>query len=219
MKKIILFTLFLLLALLPSNVFAEECTYTYKNTLVKKASNIIPSYTYIENNDTVTFDITLTNMNKDIYVVDQTTNKKYYFNGNQEITIQGYKPGTKVSFLIYTTDTACMGRSLATKYVNLPNYNKYYKDPLCVGKENYSVCYKWNEVNIDYEEFKKRVNSLYSEQTKNEETKEEIKTTIFDQIYNYLQQYYVFIIIGVSIIVIIIFIIKYRNYKKNDFGF
>ena len=216
MKKVIIFVLFTLIIMFPMNVDALSCSYEDKAVLRKKASNIMPSYTYTESNDSVLFSVTLTNLSQDLYIVDKTTNKRYNYNGSSELTIKGYEAGVKVQYEIYTTNSDCFTKYLTIKYVNLPNYNKYYKDPLCVGKESYSVCYKWNKVDITYDEFKERVKKIYNEQTKEEEINEEIKETLFDKIYNFLHDYYVFIIVG--LVLITFSIIFFRN-RKNNFGF
>lgn len=213
MKKLILIMMFSFLMLLPVNIKAL-CTYNDKAILRKKASNVIPSYTYKESEDGVSFSITLTNLSSDIYIIDKTTGIRYPYNNSSELTIDGYSAGSKIQYEIYAVDSNCIAKYLTIKYVNLPNYNKYYKDPLCVGKENYSVCYKWNKVDITYDEFKKRVNTLYNESIKEEPKEEEL--TIFDKIYNFLHDYYIFIFIGLTVIVFGIIMI--RN-KKNDFGF
>lgn len=215
MKKVLTFILFSLLILFPINAKAATCTYTDKANLRKKASNVMPSYIYTEDEDGVKFSVTLTNLSSDLYVIDKITGIRYNYNGSSELTIDGYDAGSKIQYEIYAIDSSCFAKYLTIKYVNLPNYNKYYKDPLCVGKESYSVCYKWNKVDITYDEFKKRVNTLYNESVKDEQ-KEEVKTTIFDKIYNFLHEYYIFIIIGLIAIVFSIMIIKN---KRNDFGF
>lgn len=227
MKKIVILTFLFTIMMLPSSAKAITCDYTYKAELRKRAANVMPSYTYEEKNDTVTFTITLTNISSDLYVTQTITDdskiyidpeekiKRYYPNKNNEIVLTGFKAGQKVKLDIYLNATDCIVYSLTTKYVNLPYYNKYYKDPLCEGKENYSVCYKWNKGNMTQEEFEKRVKELYNEQPKKEETKEE-EETLFDKIYDFLHEYYIFILGGIAVIMIAIMLLRR---KKDDFEF
>ena len=140
-KKIIMMTL---LALFPVSAKALKCDYAEQARLRKIASNVTTSYEYVENNDKVSFNIILTNITDEIYVqdyIDKNNPKSYYFNGTSEIKITGYEPGTNVRYVIYPTKGNCTTSYLTNKYVNLPYYNKYYKDPLCEGKT-----YKWSHL-------------------------------------------------------------------------
>lgn len=221
MKKIVFAILFFLVMMLPSCVKADSlCTYNYQSLMKKKASNVMPSYTYTENNDKVTFDITLTNMQPDLYlvvVVNSKTNqaKNYYYSGSTEMVLKGYNPGDKIKFQIRTNNSICDTSVLSTKYVNLPYYNKYYKDSLCEGKENYSVCYKWNQENMTQEEFEKRVKELYNEQPK-EEKETTNEPNVFDKIYSFLHDFYIYILVGIGLIMLLV---MYLKHKKNDVGF
>ena len=153
-KTIILMTLFILF---PVSCKALNCSYAEQAKLRKVASSVTTSYDYIEENDNVTFNVTLTNITDEIYIHDSIKNIDYRFNGSSELVIDGYEPGTNVRYLIYPTKDGCTTSYLASKYVNLPYYNKYYKDPLCEGK-SYSICSKWQKVTLSYDEFTKKIN-------------------------------------------------------------
>ena len=215
-KKIILLTL---LVLFPVSSKALDCSYAEQARLRNIASNVTTSYEYVENGDDVSFNVILTNITNEMYIQDyldrnNENNKNYYYNGTNEIKITGYTPGTNVRYLIYPTKGNCTSSYLANKYVNLPYYNKYYKDPLCDGK-TYSICNKWAKVNYTYDEFVKKINEL---DKKDEIQKEEIKEekSIFDIISKFIFDYYIFIIAGGVVIVVITSIIKK---KKSRFNF
>ena len=211
--KIILMTL---LILFPASTKALECSYAEQARLRKIASNVTASYEYVESNDTVKFNITLSNITNEIYIHDNNRNTDYYFNGSNEIVINGYEAGTNVRYLIYPTKSDCTKSYLANKYVNLPYYNKYYKDPLCEGK-NYSICGRWQKVSLSYDEFVKTIND-YDKNNKNgikEEIKEE-KGNIFDLISKFIFDYYIFIIAGGALIFVLTSFIKK---KKSRFNF
>lgn len=209
-KKIVLL---LLIILLPLSVKAYSCSYTERANLKKIASNVTTSYEFIEDNDTVKFNVTLTNLNSDLYIVDSITGYTYYYNGNNEITLYGYEPGTSIQYKIYTTKTDCYKNYMMIKYVNLPYYNKYYKDELCTGK-NYSICGKWQKVSLSYDDFVKKINELNVE--KNNKGTIEDNPSLFDVISNFIFNYYFYIMAGFIIIMIPIEIIKR---KRNSFDF
>jgi len=153
MKGKIILTL--LLILLPLSAKAYTCGYNEQADLRKMASNIQTSYDYYEYEGNAYFNVTLTNMNDRLYVVDTTTGRYYYYNGTSEITINGYPASSNIKYKIYPTKANCMSSYLVIKYVNLPDYNKYYLDPLCEGK-NYAICNKWSRNTLTYEEFTKK---------------------------------------------------------------
>ena len=225
-KKIILLTLLLVF---PISGKALDCSYAEQARLRKIASNVTTSYEVVENGDTAKFNITLTNVTNEIYVHDNVRNADYYFNGSNEITISGYEPGTNVRYLIYPTRGNCtssysrnkkrnedINSYLTNKYVNLPYYNKYYKDPLCEGK-SYSICGKWQRVTLTYDEFVKTINEY--DKKNNEEIKEEKsddKNNIFDIISKFIFDYYIFIIAGGAVIFVLTSLLKK---KKSRFDF
>lgn len=211
----LLFALFILLS--PINAFALKCDYNEIAELRKLSANIKTSYSYVENGDNVTFNVTLTNLDARFYIIDKTTNNKYTYNGNKEITISGYKPGKSLEYYIYSTKELCTNDYLNIKYISLPNYNKYYKDPLCNGYENLSICSKWQMNNLTYDQFVKEINNL---KNKKEETiveeKEVVTETVFDIIFFYISKYYLYIILLIAIIVLVTSILKR---KKDEIKF
>lgn len=213
-KKIILLTL---LILFPISSKALDCSYAEQARLRNIASNVTTSYEYVENNGNVTFNVILTNITNEIYIqdyIDRNNNKNYYYNGTSEIKITGYTPGTNVRYLIYPTKGNCASSYLANKYVNLPFYNKYYKDPLCEGK-TYSICGKWVKATLSYDEFVKTINDYDKKEEKTDEGIKEEKS-IFDIISKFIFDYYIFIIAGGVVIVILTSLIKR---KKSRFNF
>lgn len=215
MKKIIFM---LILFLIP--VIGVEGFYCKYSDLAKYkglASNINATYDYIETENGVTFSITLVNLNSYIYIVDTVDEKKYSFNGNNEITISGYSPGQTVKFKVYSTDSNCAKELLYTIRVVLPNYNSYYKDPLCNGVEEHIYCQKWSKNNISYEEFVKKINSYKDSLIKPPVIEEEKNITeenvLLKMFLDFLLKYYYIILLT---IIIICSIIIYKVNKKSD---
>lgn len=155
MKKII----FCVLLFMPFIVSAGKCSYSEIADLKKIASNITSKYEYVENEE-VTFNITLANLSKKIYVVEDKTRYDYVDN---EIVITGYESGKKVKYYVYSVD--CDKVLLNTIIINLPYYNEYYQDSLCNGIENYQLCQKWANVEMDYATFVNKV-TKYKESLK-----------------------------------------------------
>ena len=212
-KKIILLTLLLIF---PISGKALDCSYAEQARLRKLASNVTTSYEYVENGENVSFNITLTNITSEIYVHDYNRNVDYKYNGSNEIKITGYEPGENVRYQIYPTKGNCTSSYLANKYVNVPYYNKYYKDPLCEGK-TYSICGKWQRVTLSYDEFVKTINDYdrkKDEGIKNETNGE--KNNIFDLISKFIFDYYIFIIAGGALIFVLTSVLKKKK-SKYDF--
>ena len=210
MKKIIF--IFILMLLVPiTKVKGFYCTYTEIAQWKKIASNVNYFYEYHENNGQVTFDITLVNLNKDIYFVDSTTEKKHEFI-KSEIKLTGYNSGDTVIYTFYPVNEYCQDEPLYTMRINLPTYNQYYGDKICLGIENYSLCQKWSGHNLTYEQFVKKVGQ-YKESLKKEETddeKEDANSTL-NYIIEFLVNYYYIFIIGFALIFIIIYVVRKKD--------
>lgn len=220
MSEKILFVCFMLMMMLPLNVDALDCDYAEQARLRKLATNITTSYTYEENGDNVVFTVTLTNMNSDLYIVDSTTGNRYDYNGNSEISIGGYTSGANIRYTIYTSKSNCVDTYLNIKYLNLPSYNKYYKDPLCEGLSDFSVCSKWQTINYSYEDFTKKVNEYKKSISSSDSASEENESTgnsITDKIFDFILNYYIYIAIGVSTLIVLIMFIKNKKNKSLDF--
>ena len=202
----------LLLLLLPVAVNAYECNDNEIARLRKVASNVTASYDYQEANNNVTFSVTLTNLTNDVYIIDSVTGASYYYNGNNEITINGYAAGTKIKYYIYPTKQNCMESYLNVRYVNLPYYNQYYNSEVCINNTN-QLCNKWRKTTLSYEEFVKRIKENNNDGQQEEIQNNEEKNTIFDYVSQFIYEYYVYII-GAGLIVIVI--IEFAR-KKDTF--
>lgn len=200
MKKILLFVMLLFLPLIKVN--ALYCTYNDIAYLKKLASNISYSYNYIENNGMVSFSMTLTNFQKDFYILDTTTNQKYYYN-QSEVTINGYTSGEIVKYEFYANEGNCSEQLLYSLSIVLPTYNPYYNDQLCSTISNYSLCQKWYNNKLTYEQFKSNVqaylNSLKPVDNNDETEKENKKNILIEYLLKYYYIPLVLTILGCSI--------------------
>ena len=82
------------------------------------AKNIKISYSYTEKKDNVRFNITLTNLNKELIVVDSESSKSY--NQTEELTLRGYYQSSNIKYYIYAKDKSCTEDLLYTKFIELP---------------------------------------------------------------------------------------------------
>ena len=212
MKRLGIF-LCLLFIIFPLQARAILCTNDKKVKYQALASNITTSYTYQEVNGTITFQITLSNINSELIIKDVKNDKVYPYQG-KELIIPNLKEGTSYRFDVYVEDMDCDDKIMYSHYVNTPSYNPYYQDEICRGMENYSICQKWSKVTVSYEEFKRKVEELKKEPTKPiiKEEEEEFKT-IGDYLLEFYLSYY-YIVLPIFIVGGIVIIIRYN--KKND---
>ncbi len=210
MKKILLIALLLLL---PFSAKAR-CTDAEKIKLNKLASNVSFTYNYTEKNGKITFDVTVTNLTKDLILYDRDKDTQHNVNG--EITIKGYEPASSASFYVFAKDDTCIYSAIATNTINFPSYNPYYNDPLCKEAPNYEYCKKWVNNTSDYNTFKSNI-TKYIKDKKAEEVvdnkEEENVSGIFDYVFEFYVRFY-FIILPL-IIITCLSLIYYLN-KKNS---
>lgn len=200
MKRIVF--LFLLAFLIPiTDVNGYYCKFSEISKYKSLASNITTFYEYEENENGVTFSITLVNLSEELYIVDATTGEVYQY-GNSEMTISGYSPSTTVKYAVYTTNENCSDQLLYTIRVVLPDYNPYYKDDVCIGAADYLYCQKWYKHNLDYDTFVEKVNDY-----KKVEVIEPVidpvigdEYGLIDAIVDILAEYYYVVLIAIIII-------------------
>lgn len=205
--RYLLLLLFYLFFLVPS-VYAD-CSNREISRLKKIASNVNISYEPIETDSGVTYDVIFLNMTNELIIRDTTARVSYPYKDN-EMVLTGYKPNTNYKFKILPSNGCDV--ALVVKYVNLPAYNAYYKDPLCNGIEEYSLCQKWNNSNVSYESFISQVTKYrQSLNSSNNNPEDIVSPTIIDIIFNFLANYYYIICLAIIIILVPIIIILKRR--------
>lgn len=223
MRRYLKFTLFvLLLIIVPTHVkaydFLDECDYSTKAKLKRLASNINTSYTPIETDNSLSFNVTISNIYPSLIVMDGSSGNEYHYDVSRktpyEVTITGLKADQTYRYEVYSDVENCTEEMLAVYYVTLPAYNPYYKDELCKGYEDYKLCNRWLKHSLTYEEF-------VSEMTKYKESlnqqDEEIEENIqLNPLLQFIKDYYyVFIGLGILGIGYIIYVRR----KRDSFGF
>lgn len=217
-------TLVILMLIWPSLVLARSktsCDYTLLSNLKKMASNIDITYTYKIENDVAYFDVTLTNIQPDLYFVDNNYNKTYYYTdtNNGVMTIYNYNSG-KISYSFYSNNQECINEQLNVRYINLPYYNKYYNYEECKGIEEYLLCNKWSKNNYGYIDFKEK--TLEYRQQKEKKQNNQLITeegNWFDRLVGfYLTYFYIFTPFFIFVILGMIYLVKYIKFKMNRFN-
>lgn len=208
--KYLLLIFICLIFIVPSNILAD-CSNSEISRLKKIASNVNVSYEPIESDSGVTYNVVFLNMTNELMIRDTKNRISYPYTGN-EMILTGYKPNNNYKFKIIPTNGCDV--SLAVKYANLPAFNNYYKDPLCEGISDYSLCQKWNNSNVSYETFVSQV-TKYRERinnNKNSNPQKQPSLTLLDKIFEWLANYYyVVCLLVVAVLVPIIIILKRRE--------
>lgn len=212
MKRLGIF-LSVLFFIIPTQTRAIICSNENKVKYQTLASNITTSYTYTEENGTISFQITLSNIAEGFIIKDVKNGVTYPYQGN-ELTIYNLQQNTGYRFDVYTNNLDCHLETLYSHYISTPSYNPYYQDEICKGMESHSVCQKWAKMTLTYEEFRAKVESLKQIEEKPviELDEEEVKG-----FYDYLLEFYIdyyYIVLPVFIVGGIVVIYRYN--KKND---
>lgn len=205
MKKIILF----LILLIPVSIKGYFCDYDDYNIVRKKALNVNLMTEYEIKDDNAIFTVTIYNLMEDQYIKDVVNNKIYNYNGSN-LVLELTKPGT-YSFEVYSNNNYCDSSYLNKLFVEIPVYNKFYKDPLCEGIENYKYCQKWFSTSITYEQFKEEV-IKYKGSPETEEIKKEEYRNIFLELY---LKYWMYFLPTIIVLCLIGIFIKKR--QENEF--
>ena len=215
MRRYIIFVTLIML-MLPLKVSAK-CDYNDFSRIKSLANNVSLSYDYIETNEGIMFSITISNMSKEIYIIDRYFGNTYHYNDGNDIVINEFSAGYSIKFDIYTTNSDCANTFLSSQYINLPSYNYYYKDPLCSGLESHGLCQKWARLELDYEGFKIKINDYKRSLEKEPDPPVLVEKTdgIIDHILSFLASNYYYILPG--IIIVSLFGI-YRIKKRDSFN-
>lgn len=222
-KRTILVLLLSIFINSPNSVLAREnCEYSDKARIQKIASNVTTSYTHKEVYATekgeynkIYFDVVISNVHKEIRIIDEDGNI-LTANENNEIIIKNKLAGSYLKYHIKGNIHGCYDDNLLLIYVTLPNFNKYYTDPICKKIPNYKLCNKWiNIKETSYSQFKDASLKYIKELSKNNDSDAyDNKLTLFEKIISFLAEYSM-IIFGTIIVVCLCSIIYLI--RKDDF--
>ena len=197
MKNKILLFIIAFFTLIPSTN-ALMCDNSKKIYYQELAQNISVNYEYVEANDDVTFTIKFSNIPDGFTIYDFYNNVRYEYQG-PELIIPAEK-NKSYKFNVYTNNVSCYLENLYNHYVTIPSYNKYYKDELCKGIEDYKLCSKWLNVTISYDEWKEQIIKYRNSFNIEKEQDNVFKKTLFDKIVDFYVDYYIVILISLIVI-------------------
>lgn len=217
-KKFLFIALFILL--FPLNIHATVCSDSQIKKFEFLAKEIQTTFDYIETSDDILFTINFHNVDDNLYLVDYNSSSSLLIYKKDEsglISVPECKTSTTYTFSVLNEDSVCESEIITRIKVTTPNYNKYYKDPLCSGIENYSYCQKWSNLgSVSYNEFKRNVENYRKQQEDNNNTDNNVpEDNDTNRIRNFIANNYIYIIIGIVVISGVI-VILYNNKKKND---
>ena len=178
MKRRYLLLLLIAILILPSKIKAI-CDDSEVSLMQQYSKDVTYNYTYTEKNDAVTFDITFTNL-KRIISIKNPLDGNYYTDYN-EITIRNLQPNKGYNFEIYSS-SLCPSEPLKTLYITMPGYNKYYKDKICEGLEDFKYCQKWINLPFGYDRLKNEIDNYKKKQENKQKKEEKSNSTQFGKI-------------------------------------
>jgi len=195
------------------------CDYAEIAKLKNIAANISITYSYVynEKTDDMKFKIELDNIQANIIL--QINNKIYKYNNNSSMIFDNFDDGQKHTINIYTEATYCLNKTLLTRYIELPKYNKFYNDTICSTLPNYYMCQMWYQHDLSESKFIEKINEYKTqveepiEEDKNNDNYSSLVLQVFEFIY---ANYYYFVAASGIIILIFTAYIMYDN-KKDDF--
>lgn len=207
--------LLVFLILFSSSVKAD-CTTEEINTLKKDADKIKVTYELLETN-TDEYKLEIDSISNKFYITLDDIDNKYYVEDNKNAIIINNSSSGKHTIKIYSSKC---NKQIDTISFRLPKLNSYYYDPLCIGidEEEFELCGKYYNYDVSYEDFKQRVeryryiNNIGYNQDEEDDVD---KGTTFDKIYNFINIYKKYILLGTSILLIIILLIVLIKHKKK----
>ena len=159
----------------PCLVYAD-CASDFK--AVEKGFKV----TYKYNEDTDDYTVTFINPDFNRYSFAQTSaeeikKSKRRISGNTLTTIVEHYKGTKYYYTIQALYGQCNGVAVKEETIEFKKYNPYADSPLCVGNEDFVLCQKEYDKEIDEETFKSRLDTYIKtkNETKNESSSSDDK--------------------------------------------
>lgn len=196
MKRNIMF-LALLFGFLVFPFQAEACNSNEKIKLLALANNINSTYVFDENSKT--FQITLTNIPKGFAVKEVNSGITHYYS-QSELRFDGYQPGGNYRFDVTSDTIGCSNEVLKSFYITLPVYNLNHIDPLCKGLEEYDICQKWGKYITNRSQFELEIKKINQDISISEEAVvEPIYTGVFDKFAEFFVRTY-YIILPIIIV-------------------
>ena len=194
-----------------------DCNNEEIVSLKKETNKIKVEYEHIEKYEEFDevnynkFNVDIKNVPNDYYIMIYDDTKYVPENGSVRVILSTGNWDIK----IYSNKC---NNIIDTINLRLPRFNMYSIDPLCEGisGEDFPLCGKYYEYDVSYDNFKQRLEH-YKKTYKIDNNKEEeqTKNNKFDIILKYLNEYKLYIGIGLCTVILIIVIILLINKKRN----
>lgn len=216
MKKFY-FVFLLLILLIPLKTSAihevtdARCTASLKTSLKTLANGLNYRLSRNEGNGTITYTGYLLNTDESLLLTDTSDNP-------YSDIIEGIKQGSKIVINVYASDkTYCNGYKITTLTINAPYYNKYSKDDLCIGNEDYFLCEKYAKIDLSKYEFEKEMKTYSLSKKYEDKVIEPIVEDNHFNIIEFFKNYYLNVIAVVVLLIVFVFlmIINKRNKEKG----
>lgn len=202
MKKKLLVIL-ALLSFFPFIVNAKSCSDTQINDKKTLASKIDWAYEYYLKNNKMYFDVIVTNVFEDLYIINVQNGKKY---NNSEFVIQKLSDDQKMTFEIYSKNCNSL---VSIKELYLPKYNTFYGTKYCEGISEFSYCGKWSNLGNSID-----ANTLKEETDKYRQSL--IPSTTETVMYETnITGFYIFISLILISLSLLLIVLKVGRIKKN----
>lgn len=223
MKRMILFLLCIISSMIffVNNVNAE-CSYQERKELLDKAKNLEIFFEPNVNDKYFTFN--MYNLDNDLYVIisnDKSDDIKEVYSYDMEDNRYSFIDYNVDDLIVYTVKiysnkSGCYSNNVTSKRVVKKIINKFYYDDICKGIEDYFYCKPLlnSKFSISEDEVISNINE-YREKSSIKETEDINKKFGMEDLIELIRKYW-YILGGILIIAVIIFIIVEINKKRGE---
>lgn len=214
MRRYIYPVLLIIFLLFSFNVHALTCTDEDYNEYASIARKVKISYQHIDNQN---FDIIITNLGKDMFLIDDI-NEKYIYGTGDVLTLHNYNGNMVYTFRVFFKTGSCNNQRLYTVLLKIPRYNTFADSAYCDEYPSFKYCDPWYKGYISYdkvlqeaEEYEKSLKEKKDDKTFIQKLKDGLADFYNDN------KMYIFIILGVSVATVTFVIIhSIRSRRKIE---
>ncbi len=194
------------------------CDYQRISELTNIASNVQFSYNYVIDGD-ASFDLNITNITNDIYIVDSYNN---VFSGSNEIVkhysrteVPGFSSGTNVRYNFYSNDPNCRGEEIVTRYVYFPRYNQYANTEACKINQGFKYCGLWIDTSgIDDITFNDEYLKYVNESSQNNVIDNE-NVGFLGKVYDFISTNLILVLVLMLAFIILLLFYAFKKIKRK----
>ncbi len=182
----------LFLLIVPLSVSAA-CDSSSLSRYKSLAANINNYYEY----NGSSFDVTFYNVSNELKIVNKSNGQEFFPNSNfGDVVVNNLSSGDVGNFAVYPSTGECSAYRVFTFYINLPYYNSYSSDPICVNNSS-TLCSKWSNTSMySYEQFVNAVKKDKKEEIVTPPPEVESRRYGF---FDFLGDYYIYILLFIII--------------------